>query len=313
MNKYLAAEPGTVPTPDQPRAGGASRPTGPEPGSAPGLLRSTRVILIAFVILTAVATNQLFVLSSRTAGGFAWTIQPPVTAAFLGAGYGAGCILVLLSLRARTWAQARLTVTTVLIFVTLTLIATITHTGKFHFAAAGIVPRFAAWFWLGIYITVPLALIAAIAAQLRRREPEPARGRPLPRWLAIALGAQGTVMLAGGITLLADPRSAATLWPWPLTPLTTQAIAAWLIAFGAAAALALRERDLGRLRPAAAGYVVLGVLQLLAVARFAGELRWSSAAAFIYVALLVSITVTGGAGWRLARSGESRRQLPVAA
>ena len=36
---------------------------------------------------------------------FAWTIQPPLTAAFLGAGYAAGFVLVVLSLRDPVWAR----------------------------------------------------------------------------------------------------------------------------------------------------------------------------------------------------------------
>ena len=50
------------------------------------------------------------------------------------------------------------------------------------------------------------------------------------------------------------PASAGTLWPWQLTPLTARTVASWLIAFGIAAALAIQERDLGRLELPAAAY-----------------------------------------------------------
>jgi hypothetical protein len=68
-----------------------------------GLPWGTSPLLLAFAVLTTFATITLYVLSDRTDQLFAWTIQPPVTAAFLGAGYGAGLIAVLLSLRIRRW------------------------------------------------------------------------------------------------------------------------------------------------------------------------------------------------------------------
>jgi hypothetical protein len=310
MTDHLAARLDRPGAQGEPSAGVTGSPTGGQEPTAGlrVLLPGTRVILVAFVVLTAVATYELFFQSARTQSGFAWTILPPVTAAFLGAGYGAGCVLTILTLRTRTWADARLTVTTVFVFVVVTLAATLLHLGKFHFHVAGVIPRFAAWFWLGIYLTVPVALAVAIIVQSRRRGTDPPRGRPLPVWLAVPLAAQGAVMLAAGIALFAGPGSAATLWPWKLTPLTARAVAAWLIAFGAAAALALLDRDLRRLRAAAAGYAVFGLLALVAVARFAGQVHWGSAAAVVYLIVVGSVLITGSAGWLLAARPALRRR-----
>ena len=66
------------------------------------LQTSTRVLLVAFICLTLVATNQLFVLARHTATLFSWTIQPPLSAAFLGASYAAGCVLSVLRFRFAT-------------------------------------------------------------------------------------------------------------------------------------------------------------------------------------------------------------------
>jgi hypothetical protein len=55
-----------------------------------------RALLVAFSVLTALAVGALFVLSTATDRYFAWTIEPPLTAALLGAGYAAGCVLVVL-------------------------------------------------------------------------------------------------------------------------------------------------------------------------------------------------------------------------
>jgi uncharacterized integral membrane protein len=120
---------------------------------------STRVLLVAFICLTLVATNQLFVLARRTATLFSWTIQPPLSAAFLGASYAAGCVLSVLALRSRSWRDARTPLVTVLVFAVLTLVATLLHLDRFHFHAPGLAAVDAAWVWLVVYLMVPVALL----------------------------------------------------------------------------------------------------------------------------------------------------------
>ena len=269
--------------------------------------RGTKVLLGVFVALTALATNQLYVLGEHTDQWFAWTIRPPLTAAFLGGGYGAGLLLVLLALRTHAWAHARVPVITVLIFTALTLAATLLHTDRFHFGAGGAIARFAAWFWFGVYLVVPVALTLLAVRQQRMPGEDPERRQPMPVWLAIVLTAQGAVMLAVGIALFVSPTTAVTLWPWPLTPLTARVTAAWLVAFGVAAMLALWERDLERLEIAAVAYTAFGVLQLLALVRYGEQVRWGSAAATAYLAVLVTVPPTGAVGWWTSVRGRRRR------
>ncbi|HYT09491.1 MAG TPA: hypothetical protein VEL73_02410 [Mycobacteriales bacterium] len=269
--------------------------------------RGTKVLLGIFVALTALATNQLFVLSAHTAEWFAWTINPPLTAAFLGAGYGAGFLLVLLALRSRAWAYARVPVVTVLVFAALTLAATLLHRDRFHFTTGGPIAEFAAWFWLAVYLVVPVALALLVVLQARKPGADAERRRPLPRWLAAVLTVQGAIMLAVGIVLFASPRTAKTLWPWSLTPLTARMVAAWLIAFGVASTLALWERDLQRLEIAAVAYTVFGLLQLVALIRYGDEVRWGSVAAKVYLVVLVTLPPTGAVGWWISVRARRRR------
>jgi hypothetical protein len=271
------------------------------------LSRATRGLLVGFVLLTVLATNQLYVLSTHTDAYFAWTIRPPLTAAFLGAGYAAGLVLVLLGLRAEAWAQARIAVVTVAVFSTLTLLATVLHRDRFHFGADGTVARFAAWFWLGVYIVVPLALAVLIVVQQRRPGVDPPRRDPVPIWLAGAFAVQGLIMLAVGVALYVVPSTARTLWPWPLTPLTARAVASWLIAFGVAAVLTLVERDLSRLAAGAVAYTVFGVLELLALLRYGDVGRWDSPAGIAYLVVLISVVPVGAAGCWLVAARARRR------
>jgi hypothetical protein len=248
-----------------------------DPTSRRELLPAMRGLLLTFGVLTALAVVALFLLPARTDQLFAWTIQPPLTAAFLGAGYAAGCTLVLLSLRDPVWADSRVPVLTILVFTVLTLVATLLHVDRFHFmaefAAAPFLARAAAWFWTAVYVLVPLRA---------------------------ALAAESAVLLLTGVALFLVPSSADLLWPWTLTPLTARVVAAWLVAFGLATALAAIGGDLQRLRSAAVAYAVFGLLALVAVARYAGAVAWDSVSAWVFLLLTVAVTATGTAGWRYA-------------
>jgi hypothetical protein len=286
-----------------PPPGGRRGRTAADDAPLRSITRGTRAWMVAFAVLTLVATNQLFVLSEHTDRWFSWTIQPPLSAAFLGAGYGAGFVLMLLSLRTTAWVNARVSVVTVLAFTVLTLLATLTHLDRFHFFADGLVARFAAWFWLAVYVVVPVGLAVVVVLQHRIRAPDPARRRPLPAALAVVLAVQGAVMLVTGVILFVQPAAAANLWPWTLTPLTSRMIAAWLLSFGLAMGLAWWERDLGRLEIPAIGYTVFGVLQLLALLRFRDQVAWDGTAATVYLVVLLTLPLTGALGWWLARRG----------
>ena len=124
------------------------------------------------------------------------------------------------------------------------------------------------------------------------------------------------VLLGFGVALFAVPGSAAPLWPWKLTPLVAQATGAWLISLGVAAAQALLERDARRLRPAAVGYILLAVLQCIALARYPHHFAWGSAAGIIYLTFLGTMLLAGVVGLarglpRQAGSTAAQRRVGV--
>lgn len=271
------------------------------------LTNGMRGLLVVFGLLTILAFGVLYILAELTQHYFAWTVSPPLTAAFLGGGFGAGFVLVILIRRERAWANARVGVLTILLFVMLTLLATLLHLDRFHFGASGAVARFAAWFWLVVYVIVPVAMLALLALQVRVPGSDPPRRWALPSWLAWLIGLQGTVMAVLGAGLFVAPRVIGTVWPWILTPLTGRAVGAWLIALGVGAALAIREHDVIRLRAAVAAYAVFGALQLGALVRFAEQVRWG-AAGWVYTLVVASVLAAGLYGWvaanRVLRDGE---------
>lgn len=258
-----------------------------------------RALLAVATVLVFLAGTQLFVFSTRTARYFAWTIDPPMTAAFLGASYWAAVALEGGAARRRGWADARIAVPAVFVFTSLTLVATLVHEEKFHFDAAFSGPtRAVTWAWLAVYTVVPVLMIVLVVTQSRAPGTDPPITTPLPRGLLAVAGAQGVILFAFGVALFIAPDRVGDAWPWALTELTGRAIGAWLIGLGIAALHATAEGDAHRIRPAADAYIVFGVLNAVALLRFGDALDWSSPRAWLFAAFLASTVAVGLAARR---------------
>lgn len=269
--------------------------------------RAMRWILLIASGLVFAAGTQLFVLTEQTERFFAWTIGPPgnlfLTAAFLGASYWASGILEFLASRERTWAHARVAVPTVLTFTLLTLVVTLLHINAFHFSPpAESYTIFLTWAWLAIYAGVPLALSVILIMQLRAPGRDTARAARLPRWMRLTLFVQAAVMIGLGVLMFATPPVASAIWPWKLTALTARAIAAWLIGLGIAAGHTALENDLARTRAGLIAYAAFGILQLIALVRYPGDVNWSDARAWLYVLFILSVLTVGVSGWLSGRN-----------
>ena len=272
-----------------------------------------RWLLVAASLLVLTIGTPLFLVPTETEALFSWTVNPPLTAAFLGAAYWAAFLLEYLSSRERIWARARMAVPAVLAFTVLTLVVTLIHLDKFHFGSdISAFTQTITWVWLLVYAIVPMVMAGLWVSQIRTAGEEPLRHAPMPRWMRRALAGQAAVMLPLGLALLVAPTSVAgALWPWSLSALTGRAIGAWVIALGIFAAQAVWEEDLLRLSGGLFAYWVFGGLQLIAVARFAtadhpvtGEpvLDWGDIRIWAYVGFILSMGVVGLWGWLAART-----------
>jgi hypothetical protein len=292
-----------------PRADRPAACTGPDRPPSRDVQPRTRLLLAGFAGLTLLASNQLLVLGGQTDRWFAWTIHSRPTAAFLGAAYASGFVLSVLALRQPSWVRVRIAVATVAAFTALTLVATLVHAHRLHLTAEDPVARAAAWFWVAVYLVVPLACVVVIARQeLAVLEPDRPRAarvcRPLPHWLRGLLAAQGAVLLTTGAVLFARGlgvhhvhHDVGAFWPWPLGPISAQVVGAWLVAFGIATVLVLRERDLGRMLVPAVAYTAFGVFQLLALLGVRAHLDATGPDLWGYVAVLATVVLAGGYGW----------------
>lgn len=266
-----------------------------EASSTRPLISGMRTMFVVSCVTVSLAGFQLFVLTEYTDRFFAWTIDVPLTAAFLGASYWGSFALVFVASRQHTWVRARVAVAGVWLFTVLTLIATLIHIDLFRMDSVF------GWAWLIVYLVVPLGYGVFSGLQLRIAGSDPPRQAPLPTWLRLVLGVQAAIMLIWGATLFLVPQATVVLWPWALTPLTGQAIGAWLIGIGVTAAQMCWENDFGRVYAGMAGLAVLGALQLLALARYGGTVDWSGAGGWIYLLFVLSVLSVGMYGWLEAR------------
>ena len=257
-----------------------------------------RYLLYGASLLVFLAGLQLTLFSEQTATYFAWTITPPLTAAFLGAAYWAAVPVEVIAARQSSWAGARVAVPSIWLFTTLTLVVTLVHSDRFHFSSSVASAQGAAWFWLAIYAGVPVAMLLIGWHQIRVPGGDPPRGTAPPKWMRIVVLVQGSGMLAIGVALLVAPLSVGTIWPWNLTALTGRAIGAWFVGIGFAAVHATRENDFTRIQPLEGGYIVFAVLQLVAVARYPANVNdWGSPGVWVYLAFLLSILFVGLFRW----------------
>lgn len=260
------------------------------PGVRAGLLAIAGVIFLLGL--------SLFVLPSDTDRLFAWTIDPPLTAAFLGASYWAATALALACAAERDWARARAFAPPYLIAGVVLLWVTLVHIDRFH------MDDVTGWAWLVLYAVFPPAMAALLVRQLRVPGGEPARTAAMPAAATAVFALQGALMAVLGVALVAVPQDAASLWPWPLTPLTGRAVGVFVLAQGVLVLTACRERDWRRVRPAMLQCLLLGALHLIALARFSGTPDWERAPAWIYLGFVASLLLMGAYGATRVRARE---------
>ncbi|MHC5558046.1 hypothetical protein [Kocuria sp. U4B] len=266
---------------------------------AAAVVPSVRRLLYVAAFLVFLAGLVLFVFPLRTADWCAWTIEPPMTAVFLGAAYWSSAVLEVAGARSASWDRARLAVWPVFVFTALTLAVTLLHLERFHLSPDHPpLARVAAWAWLAIYAGVPVAMLVVSRRQTRSRQPAAdcaavARA-PLPPGLRLLLGGIAAAQLTVGAALLALPAQAATLWPWPLTPLTARALGAWLVGLGWAAAYARWRGDARTVRPLGLSALVFALLQAIALVRYGDALAWDGAPAIGFATVLLAVGVAGG-------------------
>lgn len=262
--------------------------------------RPLRALLIVQIVAVAIAGLQLFVLSERTGDFFAWTINPPVTAAFLGASYWGSLVLLVFAVTRQRWRDARIAIAGVFVFTCLTTLATLQHREAFHFEEGGLAGM-AAWAWLVVYVVFPFATVAAVAWQVRQHgldlAPAAAVNRPYLHLAYVAIAA--ALLIIGG--MLWTGTGVDDLWPWALSPLTSKAVAAWWIGIALQLLHAAFEGEPRRSLAMSIALPVWTALALAAVLRYSADVAFLSTAGVLYLGALAALFAGGVAGIAAAR------------
>lgn len=272
----------------------------PSPPPFTAVTPSARLFMGAAFVFVLAAGLSLFVLSEQTSAFFAWTIKPPLTAAFLGCGYLAVATALGLGLRESDWAPVRVGVWVVATGLVSILIATLLHLDKFHLSSPVWTARMWAWSWLFLYVALVPGLLVTLWMQWRQPAATPTPRTALPASLRVAQCLVGGLMAVMGAALFLAPGSAEQLWPWPLTPLTARMVGSFYLAFGVSLFAAARENDYVRIRVASFAYVVFAVLQLVTALRYPGA-DWLAFPGLLLGTMLLALFVIGSAGVRGAR------------
>jgi peptidoglycan/LPS O-acetylase OafA/YrhL len=256
-----------------------------------------RLAFRASTLLALIAGLLLFAGATRTDDYFAWTIEPPQTAAFLGAAYWSAAILFRWASVQRQWERVRIAAFPEFTVAILLLVATELHLDKIHSDLFG-------YFWVAAYAVAVPVLIYLVASD---ETDDSAGGHdpalPMPGWLRLALALQAVAFAVYGAGLFVAPSGFDAAWPWTLTPLTARAIGAFLLGFALAAVMAVRADCLRRFRGAALTYAALGALQLLGAALHSSDFH-GGVSLPLFAAFFATVLAVGLSGSLLGRAAD---------
>ncbi|WP_020672365.1 oxygenase MpaB family protein [Amycolatopsis nigrescens] len=258
----------------------------------------------------------LYVGSGATDVWFAWTVANPLTATTMGAGFGAAVVLFVLAVLEPGWVNARIAAFAPLMLAGGSLLVTNLYDGDLNpsrqLDIAGVsitVPVEGVWL-VGLGLTLLLTVVT-LPMQFNRRLDNDAEalGTPMPGWARVISGIQGIGLVVAGVIFFADPEQGVSWWPWPVSVLDLRELCVWMVTIGLLILHATVDGDLRRGAIGLAALVPFGVLALIGVLRYPGDLNWDSPSAWIFLSVVVVLLGTGAIGLLLL--GLLRVLLPV--
>jgi hypothetical protein len=190
------------------------------------VLGLTRAGIWVLLVLAAANGVFLYLVPGLADTDYAWAIKPPVSAAFIGAGFLAGTLATGLVLAAtERWRTFSTLPPALWVLASALLATTIIHADRFRWDYPP------TWVWALVYAGVPLAVPFLVARQRRVADAEPTAD-PRLRPVRVLSAVVGAVVIAGAAALFVAPAGLGRHWPWALTPLLARAVAAWYALFG---------------------------------------------------------------------------------
>lgn len=187
----------------------------------------TRIVAAVVVPFLVLAFIILFFFPEQTGARFAWKINPPMTAAFMGAGYLGGSWLFINAIFGRRWHTIAPGFPAVTTFTIAMLLVTVLHWEIFDLS------HLPFQLWLALYVITPF-LVPWLWWRNRQTDP----GRPQADDKIVPTAARWSLLLLGGVLLLFAvgglifPNWLISLWPWTLSIVTARILSGWFALLG---------------------------------------------------------------------------------
>ena len=261
------------------------------PGSARDdrVLSATRWLSAAIIPFLIVAFAVLYPFPDDTGRLFAWPVKPTITPMILASVYLGGAYFFFRAATARHWHTVKGGFVPVGIFATLMGVATILHWDKFTHS------HIAFWLWAGLYFSTPFLIFGVWWANRRRNVPGTGTELLIPVRVSRVIAVLGGLSGLTALFLFLFPDRAAAVWPWMLTPLTAQVMAA-IFALGIAGLGAPLDRRWSSAQILLQVAALMLALILVAGVRASSELDLSNAVTWLigagFAAVLAAIVAT---------------------
>jgi hypothetical protein len=252
----------------------------------PFLPAARRLLWPAFILAIA---NGIFLYGFPTLAKdwFAWSINPPINAAFQGVGYLVGILVTGMGLfTIRSWLSIR---AFVLPFAALSFglfVTTLLHADKFHW----LYPL--TWIWTAVYAFIPPVTLLAWRKQQARAVQAPPREKQL-NVIILICWVLGIPITLGALLSLFWPDLMISIWPWQITPLLARVFACWYLMTGALLLFcALKVRQPFELVIPCLWVVLTSLFHLTLLLRFPNGISTTSASLWAGVALYIFIILS---------------------
>jgi hypothetical protein len=222
------------------------------------ILPLTRIVLVVVVPFLVAAFIILYFYPEQSGGHFAWAINPPMSALFIGAGYLGGGYQFVRLIAGKKWHHYGMAFPPVSTFTVAMMAATVVHWDRFD------IHHLPFQLWLILYIVTPF-LVTWLWVNNRRTDPiAPEAGDPLlPRSVNLIFRVLGVLVLCAALLVFVKPQVAIDVWSWKLTPLTARILAGWFALMGVGSLVLGVERRWSACRVALQSFLLWHGLVLL--------------------------------------------------
>ena len=207
--------------------------------------------------------------------------MPPLHARFVGALYLSATVFLLLALFARSRAHVRTIVVIAFAWTGWLLLITLVHHDTFD------PTRIQVWYWIAAYVSFPIA--AAWLAWARPARPGPGDAPIANAWVIGCLRAQGVVLVALAVALVALPGWIVTLWPWKITPFLSQVYSGPVLGYGIGSLTLASRRNWPETLIPMIGQFMFAALALIGSSWHLALFSSGSASQFIWFASLIGL------------------------